>query len=148
MMYTKKITKYFDMKDMSVTDVTLGIQISRIYDGIVLSQSHQVERVFKRFNLYEESPVKKSILILSLHLVQNKGKSVSQLKYSQVIENLMYIINYTRLDIAYTVNKRSRFIYFQAMILEGIEQGSQISKIHLKLWITFYKLSHCFGGIL
>lgn len=47
-MNTKKmLTKYFDMKDMGMVDVTLGFKISKTSDGIILSQSHYVESVLK-----------------------------------------------------------------------------------------------------
>ena len=37
------------------------------------------------------------------------GQPVSQLEYSRIIDNLMYVMNCIRHDIAYAVNKLSRF---------------------------------------
>lgn len=75
-------------------DVILGINISNTYDEIVLSQSHYFKSVLKRFNVYDECSIKTPI-DLSLHLVISKGEPVFQLKYSRVINGLIYIRNYS-----------------------------------------------------
>ena len=38
----------FDMKDMGLADVILGIKITRISDGLILSQSHCVDKIFEK----------------------------------------------------------------------------------------------------
>ncbi|CAL9001609.1 unnamed protein product, partial [Prunus brigantina] len=40
------------MKDMGIADVILGIKISRTSDGIVLSQSHCIEKILAKFGKY------------------------------------------------------------------------------------------------
>lgn len=40
------------MKDIGVIDVILGFKISKTSDGIILSQSHYVKSVLKKFNIY------------------------------------------------------------------------------------------------
>ena len=48
---TKKIlTTRFEMKDLGLADVILGIKISRTSDRIILSQSHYVENLLEKFN--------------------------------------------------------------------------------------------------
>ena len=47
---------------------------------------------------------------VNLHLFKNNGKCLSQQEYAQTIGNLMYVMNYTRPDIAYAVRKLSRYI--------------------------------------
>ncbi|CAA0838974.1 Uncharacterized mitochondrial protein AtMg00810, partial [Striga hermonthica] len=109
-MDTKRMLKRnFDMKDMGVADVILGIRIIRTKDGIVLSESHYVEKVLKKFNAYE-GPLSRTPLDLSLNLEANKGQPVALLEYSRIIESLMYLTNCTRPDLAYPVNKLSRFM--------------------------------------
>ena len=44
-----------------------------------------------------------------IHLRKNTGTGTRQLEYSQIIESLMYLMNCTRPDIAYTVSKLSRY---------------------------------------
>jgi hypothetical protein len=52
----------------------------------------------------------KTQIDVSIYLSKNKGKRINQLEYSWIIRSLLHIINYTRLDIAYSVSKLSRFI--------------------------------------
>ena len=40
----------FDMKDMGLIDVILGIKITRISDGLILNQSHYVDKILEKFN--------------------------------------------------------------------------------------------------
>ena len=40
----------FDMKDMGLADVILGIKIKRTSDGLVLSQSHYVDNILGKFD--------------------------------------------------------------------------------------------------
>ncbi|KAK4386328.1 Retrovirus-related Pol polyprotein from transposon TNT 1-94 [Sesamum angolense] len=102
------LTKHFDMKDMGLADVILGIKISKTSDGLALSQSHYVETILKKFKAYESPPAKTPVY-LNLYLAKNKDEPECQIKYSRIIGSLMYIMNCTRPDIAYAVNKLSRF---------------------------------------
>ena len=43
------LSNSFDMKDLGVADVILGIKIIRTQDGINLSQSHYVDKMIERF---------------------------------------------------------------------------------------------------
>ncbi|XP_073307115.1 secreted RxLR effector protein 161-like [Primulina huaijiensis] len=104
----KMLTKHFDMKDMGIADVILGIIIFRTLEAIALSQSHYVETVLKKFNAYDSTPVKMPSDV-NVHLAKNRGEPVSQLEYSGIIGSLMNITNCTRPDIACVVNKLSRF---------------------------------------
>ena len=45
----RMLTSKFDMKDLGVADVILGIKISRKSNGLVLSQSHYIKKVFEKF---------------------------------------------------------------------------------------------------
>nr|VDD30760.1 unnamed protein product [Brassica oleracea] len=44
-----------------------------------------------------------------MHLTKNSGEAVSQNEYARVIENLMYLTNCTRPDLAHAVNVLSRY---------------------------------------
>ena len=52
------LTKHFDMKDMGIANVILGIKISKTSDGLVLSTSHYIETILRRFNKCEDNLVK------------------------------------------------------------------------------------------
>ncbi|KAL0367632.1 UNVERIFIED_CONTAM: Retrovirus-related Pol polyprotein from transposon TNT 1-94 [Sesamum radiatum] len=84
------------------------IKISKTSDGLALSQSHYIENILKKFKAYDSPPAKTPV-DLNLHLAKNKGESEGQIEYSRIIGSLMYIMNCTRPDIAYAVNKLSRF---------------------------------------
>ncbi|GJY40787.1 zinc finger, CCHC-type containing protein [Tanacetum coccineum] len=55
---TKKfLSSKFSMKDMGEADVILGIKIKRENKGIVITQSHYIEKILKKFNREDCSPV-------------------------------------------------------------------------------------------
>ena len=106
---TKKLLNFqFDMKDMRLADVILGIKILRTSDGLILSQSHYVDKILEKFNK-DDSGVARTPIDTGLHLSKNKSESISQLEYSRVIGSLMYLMSCTRPDIAYAVSKLSRY---------------------------------------
>ena len=45
----RMLTSKFNMKDLGVADVILGIKISRKSNGLVLSQSHYIKKVLEKF---------------------------------------------------------------------------------------------------
>ena len=98
----------FDMKDLGVADVILGIKIERTPEGIFLSQSHYVNKILEKFDKDGDGKATSPIDV-TLHLTKNTGETVSQLLYSRIIGSLMYLMNCTRPDIAYAVSKLSRF---------------------------------------
>ena len=48
----------FDMKDLGVVDVILGIKISKTSYGLILSQSHYIEKILKKFKRNDSSPMR------------------------------------------------------------------------------------------
>ena len=102
------VNNKFDMKDLGDADVILGIKISKTSDGLILSQSHYIEKILKKFKQNDSSPMRTPVDV-NLHLSKNNGKFLSQQEYAQAIGNLMYVMNCTRPDIAYAVNKLSRY---------------------------------------
>ena len=104
----KMLTSKFDMKDIGVADVILGIKITRTSGGLILSQSHYIEKILDKFDKNNDG-VAKTPVDVNLHLSKNTGEGVSQLQYSKIIGSLMYLMNCTRPDIAYSVSKLSRF---------------------------------------
>ena len=75
----------------------------------MLSQPHYVDNILRKFDKDNSRIAKKPIDVI-LHLSKNKGESVSQVEYSRVISSLMYLMSYTRLDIAYVVSKLSGYM--------------------------------------
>ena len=104
----KMLNNKFNMKDLGVTDVILGIKISKTSNGLILSQSHYIEKMLKKFKQNDSSPTRTPVDV-NLHLSKNNGKSLSQQEYAQAIGNLMYVMNCTRPNIAYAISKLSRY---------------------------------------
>nr|GEW39261.1 hypothetical protein [Tanacetum cinerariifolium] len=98
----------FSMKDMGEAYVILGIMIKHESNSIAISQSHYIEKVLKKFNYSDCTPVS-TPLDTCEKLMPNRGLAVSQLEYSRVIGCLMYAITYTTPDIAFVVGKLSRY---------------------------------------
>ncbi|GJY72934.1 zinc finger, CCHC-type containing protein [Tanacetum coccineum] len=102
------LSSRFSMKDMGEADVILGIRIKHESNGIAISQSHYIEKVLKKFNYSDCTPVS-TPLDTCEKLMPNRGLAVSQLEYSRVIGCLMYAMTCTRPDIAFAVGKLSRY---------------------------------------
>ena len=55
---TKKfLSSSFVMKDMSITDIILGIRIKRDNNSLILTQTHYSEKILKRFNQYDSATI-------------------------------------------------------------------------------------------
>ncbi|KAJ9539459.1 LOW QUALITY PROTEIN: hypothetical protein OSB04_032192 [Centaurea solstitialis] len=104
----RMLSSSFDMKDLGVADVILGIKIHQNSEGYILSQSHYIEKVLKKFGHYEDRSVV-TPFDPSTNLKKNQGDSIAKIEYTQVLGSLMYIMNCTRPDISYTVNRLSRY---------------------------------------
>ncbi|GJR04311.1 zinc finger, CCHC-type containing protein [Tanacetum coccineum] len=100
------LSSKFSMKDMGEADVILGIRIKHGSNGIAISQSHYIEKVLKKFNYFDCTPVS-TPMDTSEKLMPNNGQVISQLAYSRVIGCLMYAMTCTRHDITFAVGKLS-----------------------------------------
>ncbi|KAD5802609.1 hypothetical protein E3N88_13969 [Mikania micrantha] len=112
----------FDMKDMGLADVILGIKINRTQYGLVLSQSHYVDKILEKFNEGDTS-VAQTPVDTTQHLSKNRGEGVAQLEYSRIISSLMYLMTCTRPDLAYAVSRLSRY----TTVIEGYSDANWIS---------------------
>ncbi|KAL0415924.1 UNVERIFIED_CONTAM: Retrovirus-related Pol polyprotein from transposon TNT 1-94 [Sesamum latifolium] len=99
----------FEMKDMGEADVIIGIKLIRSTDRIAISQSHYVEKIIEKFG-YQNSRIAKTPYDSSVALFKNEsGISIAQLRYSQIIRSLQYLVNGTRPDISFSVSKLARY---------------------------------------
>ncbi|GJZ66739.1 zinc finger, CCHC-type containing protein [Tanacetum coccineum] len=71
-------------------------------------QSHYIEKVLKKFNYFDCTPVS-TPMDTSEKLMPNNGQSVSQLEYYRVIGCLMYAMTCKRPNIAFVMGKLSRY---------------------------------------
>ncbi|GJW25182.1 zinc finger, CCHC-type containing protein [Tanacetum coccineum] len=102
------LSSRFSMKDMGEANVILGIRIKHESNGILISQSHYIEKVLKKFNYFDCTPISTPI-DTSEKLMPNNDQAVSQLEYSRVIGCLMYAMTCTRPDIAFAMGKLSKY---------------------------------------
>ena len=104
------LSSKFDMIDLGETDVILGIKIRKTENGYSLCQSHYIEKILEIFNCLDVVLVRTPV-DPSMSLKKNNGPSVSQIEYANIIGSVMFLMNYTRLNIAYTVNRLSRYTH-------------------------------------
>ena len=70
------LNKRFDMKDMGVADVILGMKITKTSDGYALSQSHYIEKILGKF-IKDDINVARTLIDIILYLSKNKGDMVA-----------------------------------------------------------------------
>jgi hypothetical protein len=104
------LSQNFEMKDLGEADVILNIKLVKESNGgVILTQSHYVEKVLNRFGYSDYKPVS-TPYDASLILRKNKRIMRDQLRYSQIIGSLIYLASATRPDISFAVSKLSRFV--------------------------------------
>jgi hypothetical protein len=84
------------------------MRISKTHDNLILSQCCYIEKILDKFDKNENSIVKTSVDV-NLYLSKNISDAISQEEYSWIIKSLMFLINCTRPNIIYTINKLSRY---------------------------------------
>nr|GEV15859.1 zinc finger, CCHC-type [Tanacetum cinerariifolium] len=92
----------FLMEDTGEANVILGITVKHESNMIAISQFHYIEKLLKKFNYFDCTPVSTHTDI-SEKLMPNNGQTVFQLEYSRVIGCIMYVMTCTRPDIAFAV---------------------------------------------
>ena len=102
------LSSHFEMKDLGVADIILGVKIRKNENDLSLCQSHYVEKILKKFDSFDVSPIR-TPHDASKH--KNKGDNVSQPEYTKIVRSVMFLMNYTRLDIAYVVSRLSRYTH-------------------------------------
>jgi phenylalanine-4-hydroxylase len=66
---------------------------------------------------YKDRKPSLTLYDLSRILRMNKRIGTNKLRYSQIIRSLMYLTSVTRCDISFVVNKLSRLLLIQKMII-------------------------------
>ena len=73
------LSSRFDIKDLGLANVILGIKIKRTLDGLILSQLHYVDNILGKFDK-DNFGIAKTPVDTTLHPSKNKGESVSQVE--------------------------------------------------------------------
>jgi len=94
----------FDMKDLDHVDVIFYIKLIKKNDDMILTQSHYVEKLLKKFNYFDVKHVS-TPYDSNIKLKKSLSKRISTHKYYQIIGSLLYLTNFSRPDIAYAIGR-------------------------------------------
>ncbi|KAA0048262.1 hypothetical protein E5676_scaffold265G001310 [Cucumis melo var. makuwa] len=83
------------MKDLGEADIILGVKIRKNKTSLSLYQSHYVEKILRKFESFDVSPVR-TPFDASKHLKKNKGDSVSQPEYAKIIGTIDYCLHFNK----------------------------------------------------
>ena len=111
------LRKEFEMKDLGKTRYCLGLQIKYCLNGVLIHQSSYTEKALKRFHMDKSHPLSSPMFVRSLEVTkdpfrpkeENEELLGPEVPYLRAIGALMYLANYTRLDIAFSVNLLARY---------------------------------------
>ncbi|GJS02666.1 zinc finger, CCHC-type containing protein [Tanacetum coccineum] len=129
----KFFSSNFSMKDIGEADVILGIKIKHEAKEIVITQSHYIEKILKKFNREDCSLVNTPMDPIE-NLKPNTRKPIDQLEYLRDISCLMYAMIITRPNIAYAIGRLSTKDYGLSYVgypsvLEGYSDASWINHV-------------------
>ena len=107
----------FKMKDLGKTKYCLDLQIKHYLDGVLIHQSTYTEKALKRFHIDKSHPLSSSMVVRSLEVTkdpfwpkeENEEFLGPEVPYLSAISALMYLANYTRPDIAFSINLLARY---------------------------------------
>ena len=64
----KLLKKEFEIKDLGITKLCLGLQIEHLYNGIFVHQSNYIKKMLKRFNMDKAHPLSTPMVVRSLDI--------------------------------------------------------------------------------
>ena len=111
------LRKEFEMKDLRKTRYCLSLQIEYCLNGVLIHQSSYTEKVLKHFYMDKSHPLSSPMVVRSLKVTkdpfqpkeENEELLGPEVPYLSTIGALMYLANYTRPDIAFSVNLLARY---------------------------------------
>ena len=114
---TNYLKKEFEMKDLGKTRYCLGLQIKYCLNGVLIHQLSYTEKFLKRFYIGKSHPLNSPMVVRSLEVTkdpfrpkeENEELLGPEVPYLSAIGALMYLANYTRPDIAFSVNFLERY---------------------------------------
>lgn len=87
--------------------VFLGMEITRSDEGIFICQTNYAKKILEKFNMENCKPVETPAT--TTDFIQNENKIVD-VPYREAIGSLLFLSSVTRPDIAFIINKLSRFM--------------------------------------
>ncbi|XP_019057729.1 PREDICTED: uncharacterized protein LOC109116546 [Tarenaya hassleriana] len=108
--FIQLLSDRFSVKDLGDLKFFLGVEVSRSHKGLFLTQQRYVQDLLKRTNMLHAKSVA-TPMSLTTSLILNSGLPLEDpTEYRNVVGSLQYL-NFTRPDIAFTVNKLSQFMH-------------------------------------
>ncbi|XP_074363985.1 secreted RxLR effector protein 161-like [Apium graveolens] len=109
----------FETKDLGKTRFCLGIQVEHLSSGILVHQPTYTKKILDRFYMDKTHPLTTPMVVRSLEVEKDPFRSRREdedalgpeVPYLSTIGALMYLVNNTRPDIAFSVNLLARFSY-------------------------------------
>jgi hypothetical protein len=102
----------FALKDLGALRYFLGIEVSQLKDGILLSQEKYTQEIIHKLGMQKCKP-SSTPLYTSEKLSVREGEPLSQeeaTKYRSAVGALQYV-TLTRPDVAFSVNKVCQFLH-------------------------------------
>ena len=112
------LKKEFEMKDHGKTRYCLNMQIEYCLNCVLIHQSSYTEKVLKGFYMDKSHPLSSPMVVRSLEVTKDQFRPKEEneellgpeVPYLTAIGALMYLANYTRPYIAFSVNLLARYI--------------------------------------
>ncbi|XP_075494778.1 secreted RxLR effector protein 161-like [Primulina tabacum] len=129
------------MKDLGLADVILGIKINRTSEGLVLSQSHYVDKILEKFNK-DDSALARTPIDISRNLSKNRDIAYAVSKLSRFTSNpgvehwkaIIRLLRYLR----YTRDHGLHYTRYPAVI-EGYSDANWISDMRCSNCVKYSK---------
>jgi hypothetical protein len=114
----KKLSNSFVMKNLGTAKTILGMRITRDSKNhkLALSQGEYIEKVLERFGMKNEKLVSTPLAIhfnLTKEMCPKTWEEIeymSRVPYSSVVDSLMYVMVFTRPDIAHAEGVVRRYM--------------------------------------
>ena len=97
------------MSDLGELTYFLGLQISRLHDGLFISQTKYVLDLLEKFKMLDYKPIPTPFQSRVKLTKECTSKKVDPTLYGQVAGSLVYT-THSRLDICFVVNMVSQFM--------------------------------------
>ena len=112
---TKYLKKGFEMKDLGKKKFCLSLQIEHFPTRVLVHQSPYTKKILKHFYINKAYPLRSSMVVRSIDVKSTHFVLVKRVKlghealYLSVISSLMHLANYTRPDIAFSINFLAKY---------------------------------------
>ncbi|KAF2308967.1 hypothetical protein GH714_026289 [Hevea brasiliensis] len=105
----KRLSQRFSVKDLGMLHYFLGVEVTPISNGLMLTQHKFISNLLERFSMLGAKGVS-TPMSLTESLSLNDGVPLTNIKEYQQIVALQYL-QLTRLDLSFTINKLAQLMH-------------------------------------